>query len=110
MSTLKPGCEVVEDMVTPLEAEGDGHFYEASSIRKIGDKYVFVYSRMSPEGEFGLPQSNYTLAYAYGDNPLGPYTYGGVIIDGRGRDTRCLRQFDGDCNSKRKHSWRHCGN
>ena len=87
MSTLKPGCEVVEDMVTPLEAEGDGHFYEASSSRKIGDKYVFVYSRMSPEGEFGLPQSNYTLAYAYGDNPLGPYTYGGVIIDGRGRDT-----------------------
>jgi hypothetical protein len=30
--------------------------------------------------------SNYTLAYAYSDHPLGPWTYGGTIIDGRARD------------------------
>ena len=87
MATVKPGTEIVCDMVTGLDTEGDGHFFEASSIRKIGDKYVFIYSRRAPDGEFGLPQSNYTLAYAYSNNPLGPYTYGGTIIDARGRDT-----------------------
>ena len=61
-------------------------FFEASSIRKIKDKYVFIYSRFTEEGEFGLPTTNYTLAYAYGDHPLGPWTYGGTIIDGRARD------------------------
>ena len=66
--------------------EGVFSFFEASSIRKIKDKYVFIYSRFTKDGEFGLPVSNYTLAYAYGDNPLGPWTYGGTIIDGRGRE------------------------
>ena len=33
-----------------------------------------------------MPVSNYTLAYAYSDKPLGPWTYGGTIIDGRGRE------------------------
>ena len=58
-------------------------------MRKIEDKYVFVYSRKTLEGEFGLPSSNYTLAYAYGDTPFGPWTYGGTLIDGRarGKDT-----------------------
>ena len=49
------------------------------------DKYIFIYSRFTKDGEFGLPISNYTLAYAYGDRPLGPFTYGGTIIDGRAR-------------------------
>ena len=87
MCTVKPGTEIVEDMVTGMEQEGDFKFFEASSIRKIDDKYVFVYSRLSNDGEWGLPATNYTLAYAYSDNPLGPYTYGGTIIDARGRDT-----------------------
>ena len=26
------------------------------------------------------------MAYAYSDNPLGPFTYGGTIIDGRARE------------------------
>ncbi|MDE7117397.1 MAG: glycosyl hydrolase family 43, partial [Bacteroidaceae bacterium] len=66
--------------------EGVFRFFEASSIRKIKDKYVFIYSRFTEEGEFGLPMSNYTLAYAYSDHPLGPWTYGGTIIDGRARE------------------------
>lgn len=86
MATVKPGTEIVYDMVSPLDSVGVGHFFEASSIRKIDDKYVFIYSRRAPDGDFGLPQSNYTLAYAYSDRPLGPYTYGGTIIDARGRD------------------------
>lgn len=87
MATVKPGTEIITNLVSSIDDDGPGHFYEASSIRKIGDKYVFIYSRRAPAGEWGLPESNYTLAYAYSDHPLGPYTYGGTIIDGRGRDT-----------------------
>jgi hypothetical protein len=47
---------------------------------------VFIYSRFTKDGEFGLPTSNYNLAYAYSDQPLGPWTYGGTIIDARGRE------------------------
>lgn len=86
MATVKPGTEIVEDLMTGFQSEGNDRFYEASSIRKIKDKYVFIFSRMSADGEWGLPPTNYTLAYAYGDNPLGPFTYGGTIIDARGRD------------------------
>lgn len=86
MATVKPGTEVIEGMVSGFEEDGVFRFFEASSIRKIKDKYVFIYSRMSAPGEWGLPRTNYTLAYAYSDNPLGPYTYGGTIIDARGRD------------------------
>ena len=87
MATVKPGTEVVEDMVSGKNQPGDFRFFEASSIRKIKDKYVFIYSRWTKDGEFGLPDTNYTLAYAYSDKPLGPWTYGGTIIDGRGRET-----------------------
>ena len=72
MATVLPGTEIVEDMISGRNQEGQFRFFEASSIRKIKDKYVFIYSRFTEEGEFGLPLSNYTLAYAYSDNPLGP--------------------------------------
>ena len=87
MATVKPGTKIVENMVSSKNQPGVFRFFEASSIRKIKDKYVFIYSRWTKDGEFGLPETNYTLAYAYGDKPLGPWTYGGTIIDGRGRET-----------------------
>ena len=86
MATVKPGTKVVEDMISGRNQQGRFKFFEASSIRKIKDKYVFIYSRFTEEGEFGLPSSNYTLAYCYSDTPLGPWTYGGTIIDGRARE------------------------
>ena len=86
MATVKPGTDIVEDMVSGRNQDGIFSFFEASSIRKVKDKYVFIYSRFTKDGEFGLPVSNYTLAYAYSDHPLGPWTYGGTIIDGRARD------------------------
>ena len=87
MATLKPGTQPVTDMISGKDQEGAFRFFEASSIRKIKDKYVLVYSRWSAPGEFGLWDTNYTLAYAYGDHPLGPWTYGGTIIDARARET-----------------------
>ena len=86
MATVKEGTQPIIGMISSVRQEGVFRFFEASSIRKIKDKYVFIYSRTSAEGEFGLPSSNYTLAYAYSNSPLGPYTYGGTIIDGRARD------------------------
>ena len=86
MATVKPGTEIIEDMISGRDQDGIFSFFEASSIRKIKDKYVFIYSRFTRDGEFGLPISNYTLAYAYSYKPLGPWTYGGTIIDGRARE------------------------
>ncbi len=86
MATIKPGTEVVHNMISHLHQPGKFRFFEASSIRKIEDKYVFIYSRWTANGDFGLKDTYYTLAYAYSDSPLGPYTYGGTLIDGRGRD------------------------
>ena len=88
MCTVKPGTKMVDGMIAGFEEQpgNDFRFFEASSIRKIKDKYVFIYSRFTKDGEFGLPTSNYTLAYCYSDNPLGPWIYGGTIIDGRARE------------------------
>lgn len=87
MASVKPGTEIVTDMISGCKQPGDFRFFEASSIRKIEDKYVFIYSRTTADGEFGLPAVNYTLAYAYSDNPLGPFKYGGTLIDARARGT-----------------------
>mgnify|MGYP003289678577 CR=1 FL=1 len=83
MASVKPGTRIVRNMVSDYRHDGEFRFFEASSMRKIGDKYVFVYSRYTEDGEDGLPASNNTLAYAYSDSPLGPFTYGGTIIDAR---------------------------
>lgn len=86
MYSLKAGTDVVVDPIGSCNAE-DGNvfrYFEAPSIRKIKGKYVLVYSRVTEEGEYGLEACNATLAYAYADNPLGPWTYGGTIVDARG--------------------------
>lgn len=49
----------------------EGHeFYEASSIRHIGDKYYFVYSS----------SLSHELCYAVSDRPDGGFVYGGTIV------------------------------
>lgn len=49
----------------------EGHaFYEANSMRKIKDKYYFIYSS----------QLGHELCYAVSDNPKGPFIFGGTII------------------------------
>ena len=62
---------------------GAFNFFEASSIRKVGNKYVSVYSGYSGP-DYGMGSSNSTLRYAYGDTPLGPWKIGGVVVDSRG--------------------------
>lgn len=67
----------------PGENPADFGFFEASSIRKVGNKYVTVYSGRSGK-EYGVDHSNSTLRYAYADTPLGPWRSGGVLVDSRG--------------------------
>ncbi len=87
MSSVKEGTMIIENLIPNREQDKVFRFFEASSMRRIEDKYVLVYSRWTADGDFGMEQTNYTLAYAYSDNPLGPFTYGGTLIDGRARDT-----------------------
>ena len=55
----------------PSGGELGGHsFFEASSMRKIGDRYYFVYSSAI----------GHELCYAVGDSPVGPFTFGGTIV------------------------------
>ena len=61
----------------------DFNFFEASSIRQVGNKYVMVFSGYSGQ-EYGLSNTNSALRYAYGDSPLGPWRSGGVLVDSRG--------------------------
>jgi hypothetical protein len=68
--------------IYPGEDLGTFNFFEASSIRKVGNKYVTVFSGYSGP-EYGVGSSNSTLRYAYGDSPLGPWKSGGVVVDSR---------------------------
>ena len=61
----------------------DFNFFEASSIRQVGNKYVMVFSGYSGQ-EYGLGSTNSALRYAFGDSPLGPWRSGGVLVDSRG--------------------------
>ncbi|HMT87702.1 MAG TPA: family 43 glycosylhydrolase, partial [Arachnia sp.] len=86
MVTIKPGTQV-NNMIPNPAANPQWGFYEASSIRKIGNKYVLVWAKQTgswanigidPDASIGQ------LVYAYSDNPLGPWTLGNTIIDAGG--------------------------
>ena len=102
MYSLRPGTELIKYSLPACDAQGnvrdpkgttypiikgqkptDFNFFEASSIRKVGNKYVMIYSGYSGK-EYGLGNTNSTLRYAYGDTPLGPWKNGGVLVDSRG--------------------------
>ncbi len=72
----------VYSSVYPGEDLGSFNFFEAASIRKVGNKYVWVYSGYSGP-DYGLSSTNSALRYAYGDSPLGPWKSGGVLVDSR---------------------------
>ena len=103
MYSKRPGTELIDPFIPAssrdgklLDKEGseykalykgqnplDFNFFEASSIRQVGNKYVMVFSGYSGK-EYGLDNTNSALRYAYGDTPLGPWRSGGVLVDSRG--------------------------
>lgn len=62
---------VVDDEGKPLTADNPYRFFEASWMHKYQGKYYFSYST----------GDTHYLCYAVGDNPYGPFTYKGVILD-----------------------------
>jgi len=62
---------IVDDEGKPLPADDPHRFFEASWMHKHGGKYYFSYST----GDTHL------LCYATGDNPYGPFTYRGVMLE-----------------------------
>lgn len=78
MWAVRPGTKVQDPFLTD-----EFRFYEASSMRKVGNKYVMIYSGYSGE-EYGLFRSNSTLRYVYSDSPMGPWQSGDVLVDSRG--------------------------
>lgn len=68
--------------IWPGEDLGAFNFFEASSIRRIGNKYVTIYSGYSGP-DYGVGSSNSALRYAYSDSPIGPWKSGGVLVDSR---------------------------
>jgi len=62
-----------QKLLFPKEGPGsfEGHeFFEASSIRKYGDTYLFVYSS----------RLNHELCYATSTRPDGDFVYGGTLV------------------------------
>ncbi len=57
--------------IIPYDADFGGHeFFEASSMRKVGDKYYFVFSS----------QKNHELCYAVSDYPDRDFVFGGTLV------------------------------
>lgn len=73
---LEPDMHTIkgeERLVFPKEGPGSfarHEFFEASSIRKYGDTYYFVYSS----------SVNHELCYATSNRPDGGFTFGGVLV------------------------------
>ena len=79
---IRDPAETVYPYVYPGENLGSFNFFEAASIRKVGNKYVWIYSGYSGP-DYGLGSTNSALRYAFGDTPLGPWRSGGVLVDSR---------------------------
>ena len=111
MWTVRPGTEIIEHFIPSSHSYGNlrdpvgtvyphvmdetdlncFNFFEASSIRKIGNKYILIFSGYSGP-DYGLESTNSSLRYGYGDSPLGPWRSGGVLVDSRAPVLNC----DGD--------------
>ena len=77
MVTVEDDMLTVKDEprhIIPYKVKGtdfEAHpFFEASSIRKVGDKYYFIYSS----------QKNHELCYAVSDFPDRDFSFGGTIV------------------------------
>lgn len=76
MAELKSNMyEVISDSyipdIIPADKSDEKGFFEACSMRKVGNTYYLIYS----------PQKGNRLEYMTSDSPSGPFTYRGTIID-----------------------------
>ena len=62
---------IIDKDGNPLKANDSHRFFEASWMHKYNGKYYFSYST----------GDSHLLCYAIGDNPYGPFTFQGVILE-----------------------------
>ncbi len=62
---------IVDDNGKPLSADNPHRFFEASWMHKYNGRYYFSYST----------GDSHLICYATADNPYGPFTFGGVILE-----------------------------
>lgn len=65
------GVVILDATGQPMKASDPHRFFEASWMHKYKGKYYFSYST----------GDTHMLCYAIGDNPYGPFTFQGVILD-----------------------------
>ena len=65
------GVVVLDSTGQPMKASDPHRFFEASWMHKYNGKYYFSYST----------GDTHMLCYGVGDNPYGPFTFQGVILD-----------------------------
>lgn len=64
--------ELLDEDGTPITTgDNERRFFEAAWVHKYNDTYYFSYST----------GDTHNIAYATGDNPYGPFTYQGVILE-----------------------------
>ena len=64
--------QILDESGEPIKAgDEDRRYFEDPWMNKIGDKYYFSYST----------GTTHFLVYAVGDNPMGPFTYKGRILE-----------------------------
>ncbi len=76
MAELKSNMyEVISDSyiadIIPADKNDEKGFFEACSMRKVGDTYYLIYS----------PNKGNRLEYMTSDSPRGPFIYRGTIVD-----------------------------
>ncbi|MCL2694243.1 MAG: hypothetical protein FWE60_03965, partial [Oscillospiraceae bacterium] len=102
MWSLRPGTQIIRHFIPSSHSFGNlrdpegttyphifddedlttFNYFEAFSIRKVGNKYVNIFSGYSGP-EYGLGSTNSALRYMFADHPLGPWRSGGVLVDSR---------------------------
>jgi len=77
IAKLKPNMTEIDSttLVPDLLTEKEHYFHEGGYMVKRNDIYYFVYAH---SGRANMPTS---IAYAMSESPMGPFKYGGVIID-----------------------------
>jgi len=77
IARLKPNMTEIDNttIITDLLTEKEHYFHEGGYMVKRNDMYYFVYAH---SGRANMPTC---IGYAMSDSPMGPFTYGGVIID-----------------------------
>ena len=99
---VKLGDDMISLAGTPVKMDTP-YLFEDSSIEKIGDTYYYSYCTNWNTGGNPYGFNNAEIAYMTSKNPLGPFTYQGIVLknpaayqlDGGGNNHHSIVEFKG---------------